>query len=165
ICRLYEQSINHFQHTFINVSDLIRVPLDKKLNNELDHILKSSFISSNDHTKKEEFQVKIRTITEFLNDLKDTEDVLVSQWAQSFTETCEYLGIENLIVKLIPQEIKCENYVPLCLKLIDIRSQLQEQTFDIEEKTIHLWSARFDISNISQSNENSFQIFPLIIFK
>ncbi|CAF3300655.1 unnamed protein product [Rotaria sp. Silwood2] len=159
ICQLYEQSINHFQHTFINVSHLIRVPLDKKLNNELDHILKSSFISSNDHTKKEEFQVAIRTITKFLNVLKDREDFLASQWAQSFTETCKYLCIENLIVKLIPKEIKCENYVPLCLKLIDIRSQLQERTFDIEEKTIHLWSARFDISNISQSNENSFQIF------
>ncbi|CAF4270503.1 unnamed protein product, partial [Rotaria sordida] len=32
ICQLYEQSINHFQHTFINVSHLIRIPLDKKLN-------------------------------------------------------------------------------------------------------------------------------------
>ncbi|CAF5087965.1 unnamed protein product, partial [Rotaria sp. Silwood1] len=60
---------------------------------------------------------------------------------------------------LIPKEIKCENYVPLCLKPIDIRSQLQERTIDIEEKTIDLWSTRFDISDINQSNENSFQIF------
>ncbi|CAF1349814.1 unnamed protein product, partial [Rotaria sordida] len=42
ICQLYEQSIHHFQHRFINVSHLIRIPLDKKLNDELDHILKSS---------------------------------------------------------------------------------------------------------------------------
>ncbi|CAF1416941.1 unnamed protein product, partial [Rotaria sordida] len=159
ICQLYEQSINHFQHRFINVSHLIRVPLDKKLNDELDHILKSSFISSQDQTKKEEFQDKIRIITEFLNDLKDAEDLLASQWSQSFIETCEYLRIENPIIKLIPKEIKCENYVALCLKFIEIRSQLQEQTINIEEKTNDLWNAHFDISNINQSNENRFQIF------
>ncbi|CAF3824124.1 unnamed protein product, partial [Rotaria sp. Silwood1] len=159
ICQLYEQSIHHFQYTFINVSHLIRVPFDKKLNDELDHIFRSSLISSNDQTIKEEFQSKIRMITEFLNDLKDIEDLLAGQWTQSFVEICEYLRIDNLIVKLIPKEIKCENYVPLCLKLIDIRSQLQERTIDIEEKTIDLWSVRFDISNINQSNENSFQIF------
>ncbi|CAF4290799.1 unnamed protein product, partial [Rotaria sordida] len=54
ICQLYEQSINHFQHRFINVSHLIRIPLDKKLNDELDHILKSSFIPFQDQTKREE---------------------------------------------------------------------------------------------------------------
>ncbi|CAF3861087.1 unnamed protein product [Rotaria sordida] len=159
ICQLYEQSIHHFQHRFINVSHLIRIPLDKKLNDELDHILKSSFISSQDQTKKEEFQDKIRIITEFLNDLKDAEDLLASQWSQSFVETCEYLRIENPIIKLIPKEIKCENYVALCLKFIEIRSQLQEQTINIEEKTNDLWNSRFDISDINQSNENSFQIF------
>ncbi|CAF4029810.1 unnamed protein product [Rotaria sordida] len=152
ICQLYEQSINHFQHTFINVSHLIRIPLDKKFNDEFDHILKSSFISSQDQTKKEEFQDKIRIITEFLNDLKDAEDLLASQWAQSFAETCEYLRVENPIIKLIPKEIKCENYVALSLKFIEIRSQLQEKTND-------RWNARFDISDINQSNENSFQIF------
>ncbi|CAF5130369.1 unnamed protein product, partial [Rotaria sp. Silwood1] len=146
-------------HTFINVSHLIRVPFDKKLNDELDHIFRSSLIPSNDQTIKEEFQSKIRMITEFLNDLKDIEDLLAGQWTQSFVEICEYLRIDNLIVKLIPKEIKCENYVPLCLKPIDIRSQLQERTIDIEEKTIDLWSTRFDISDINQSNENSFQIF------
>ncbi|CAF4302951.1 unnamed protein product, partial [Rotaria sordida] len=97
ICQLYEQSIHHFQHTFINVSHLIRIPLDKKFNDELDHILKSSFISSQNQTKKEEFQDKIRIITEFLNDLKDVEDLLTSQWAHSVAETCEYLRVENPI--------------------------------------------------------------------
>ena len=159
IRQLYLQSIHNFQHAFINVSHLINVPLDKKFSDELDHILKSSFISSNDQTKKEEFQAKIQMITEFLNDLKDIEDSLAHQWAQSITKTCVILCIENPIIKLLPIELKCENYIPLCLKFIEIRSQLQVQIIDIEEKIIDLWSAHFDIQNTNQSSENSFQVF------
>ena len=159
IHRLYQKSIHNFQHAFINVSHLINVPLDQNLSDELDHILKLSFISANDRTKKEDFQDKIRMITEFLNDLKDIEDSLARQWTQSLTETCAILCIENPIIKLLPTEIKCKNYIPLCLKFIEIRSQLQEQMIDIEEKIVDLWNAHFDIPDANQSNENSFQVF------
>ncbi|CAF1180009.1 unnamed protein product [Adineta steineri] len=159
IRQFYQKSIYNFQHAFINVSHLINVPLDKQLSDELDHILKSSFISSNNPTKKEEFQAKIRMITEFLNDLKEIEDSLARQWTDSLIETCGIFCIENPIVELLPTEIKCKNYIPLCLKLIKIRSQLQEQMIDIEEKSIDLWNAHFDIQVINQSNENSFQVF------
>ncbi|CAF1212894.1 unnamed protein product [Rotaria sp. Silwood1] len=159
VYQLYERSINLIQHAYINVSHLIRVPLDKKLNDELDYILKSWFILSNDQPEKEKLQAKIRTITEFLNDLKDVEHRLDGQWAKSFAETCEILSIENSIVSLIPKEIKCENYVPLCLKFIQIRSQLQEQVIGIEEKIINIWNARFDVPNTDQRKENSFNVF------
>ncbi|CAF4401058.1 unnamed protein product [Rotaria sp. Silwood2] len=81
------------------------------------------------------------------------------QWAQSFVDTCKALEINYEIVALIPKAIKCENYVPLCLKFIEIRSQLQERMIDIEEKTVNLWNARFDIPDTNQSQENSFQLF------
>ncbi|CAF1461212.1 unnamed protein product [Didymodactylos carnosus] len=122
-------------------------------------MLKLSFISSNDQIRKEELQDKIRTITEFLNDLKNIENCFSRLWAESLTEICALLYIENPIITLLPKEIKCENYVPLCLKLIEIRSQLQERMIDIEEKTIDLWNARFDIPDTDQPKENSFNIF------
>ncbi|CAF4597733.1 unnamed protein product, partial [Didymodactylos carnosus] len=101
----------------------------------------------------------IRTITEFLNDLKNIENCLSRRWAESLTEIYALLYIENPIITLLPKEIKYENYVPLYLKLIEIRSQLQEQMIDIEEKTIDLWNARFDIPDTDQPKENSFNIF------
>ena len=80
--------------------------MDKKLSDELDHILKLSFIHCNNQTKKEELQATIRTITEFLNDLKNIENFLARQWAQSLTETCEILSITNPIVALLPKRHK-----------------------------------------------------------
>ncbi|CAF4476513.1 unnamed protein product, partial [Rotaria sp. Silwood2] len=159
ICQLYEQSINQFQHAFINVSHLLRVPLDKNLNDELDDSLKTSFIPSNEQIQKDKFQDKVHIIAEFLNDLKVQEKFFDMQWAQSFVDTCKALEINYEIVALIPKAIKCENYVPLCLKFIEIRSQLQERMIDIEEKTVNLWNARFDIPDTNQSQENSFQLF------
>ncbi|CAM2729399.1 unnamed protein product [Rotaria socialis] len=159
VCRLYEQSINRYQHAFINVSQLLRVPLDKIHNDELDRMLKLSFIPSNDEIKKEEFQDRIEKITEFLSDVKNEERFIETEWTKSFSETCNILCIESPIVQFIPLEIKCENYVPLCLKFIEIRSQLQERMINIEEKTVKLWSARFDIPDTARSKENSFLIF------
>ncbi|CAF3231564.1 unnamed protein product [Rotaria sp. Silwood2] len=159
VCRLYEQSINQYQHAFINVSQLIRVPLDKTHNDQLDRMLKLSFIPSNDEIKKEEFQDRIEKITEFLNDVKNEERFMETEWTKSFSETCAILCIESPIIQFIPMEIKCENYVPLCLKFIEIRSQLQERMINIEEKTVKLWSARFDIPDADRSKENSFLIF------
>ena len=159
IYQLYQQSFHNCQHTFINVSHLINVPLDKKLTDELDQILKSAFSSSNNQTNKEEFRDKIRIITRFLNDLKHIEDSLAHQWVQSLTEACEILCIENPIINLLSKEIKCKNSIPICLKLIEIRFRLQEQMIDIEEKILDLWNPHFDNQDTNQSNENSFQLF------
>ena len=162
VYRLYKQFINQSQHAFINVSHLICVPLDTKLDDELNQILRLSLFPSNDQAQKENFQVNIRMITELLDDLKIVEDQFITQSAKSFVETCIPLEITNRIVSLIPREIKCENYVPLCLKLIEIRSHLQEQMLNIQEQTTNLWSIHFDVPNISDTNqltENSFQVF------
>ncbi|CAM4874703.1 unnamed protein product [Rotaria socialis] len=159
VYQLYEKSINQFQHAYINISHLLRVFLDKKLSDELNEKFTESFIPSDNQNNKDELQNNIQTITEFLTDLKATEDMLASQWAQSFVETCEYLSIENSITKLIPKEIKCENYVPLCMQLIEIRTLLQERTIDIEEKTVELWNCRFDIPVTDRLNNNNFQLF------
>ncbi|CAF3642885.1 unnamed protein product [Rotaria socialis] len=159
VYRLYEKSMNQFQHAFINISHLFRVPIDKKLSDDLNRMLDRSFILFDDPAMKDELQGKIRTITEFPDDLKNVEDLLAGQWSQYFVDTCQHLCIENGILALLPREMKCENYVSLCLKRIDLQSRLQERTIDIEEKPNDLWSARLDISDTSQSNENSFQVF------
>ncbi|CAF4327903.1 unnamed protein product [Rotaria socialis] len=159
VYRLYEKSMNQFQHAFINISHLFRVPIDKKLSDDLNRMLDRSFILFDDRAMKDELQGKIRTITEFPDDLKNVEDLLAGQWSQYFVDTCQHLCIENGILALLPREMKCENYVSLCLKRIDLQSRLQERTIDIEEKPNDLWSARLDISDTSQSNENSFQVF------
>ncbi|CAF4244673.1 unnamed protein product, partial [Rotaria magnacalcarata] len=164
VYQLYEKSMNQFQHAYINISHLLRILLDKKLSDQLDEKLTETFIASDNQNNKEELQNNIQTITAFLNDLKAIEDMLAGQWAQSFVETCECLSIENSITKLIPKEIKCENYVPLCMKLIEMRTRLQERTIDIEEKTVELWNSRFDVqdtdlSNNNNNNNNNFQAF------
>ncbi|CAM4822618.1 unnamed protein product [Rotaria magnacalcarata] len=162
VYQLYEKSMNQFQHAYINISHLLRILLDKKLSDQLDEKLTETFIASDNQNNKEELQNNIQTITAFLNDLKAIEDMLAGQWAQSFVETCECLSIENSITKLIPKEIKCENYVPLCMKLIEMRTRLQERTIDIEEKTVELWNSRFDVQDTDLSNNNNnnnFQAF------
>jgi hypothetical protein len=159
VLQFYKHMINQVQHAFMDVSQLLRVPLKQTLNDDLDKILTSSYIPSRDQTNKEEFQGKIRTINEFLNDLKGVEVVLADQYAQSLSETCKVLEIENPVLALIPKEIKCENYVSLCLKLIEVRSQLQERTIDIEEKKVVLWNARFDIANVEPQAKLIFDVF------
>jgi hypothetical protein len=37
----------------------------------------------------------MKTIKDFLKDLKDVEDFLLNQWTQSFTQMCVYLDISK----------------------------------------------------------------------
>ena len=158
VCRLYEKLINNYQHAFIDAPRLLRVSLDDTLSNELDQIFQSSFLPSSELVDKEEFEKKVQTINEFLSDLKAAENSLGSKSAQSLAEICQQWHIDNPIVHLIPREIKCENYVPLCQKLSDLRSQLRKQASEIEEKRIEQWSACFDRSATSQPRPNSFHM-------
>lgn len=158
VCRFYEKMINNYQHAFIDAPRLLRVPLDDTLSNELDQIFQSSFLPSTEVSDKVEFEKKIQTINEFLSDLKEAENSLGSKSAQSLAEICQQWHIDNPIVHLIPREIKCENYVPLCQKLSDLRSQLRKHANEIEEKSIEQWSACFDRSTTSQSIPNSFHM-------
>jgi hypothetical protein len=157
VCQLYEKSINHFQHSFITISQSLRIPIDPNLNEQLDQIFDTAFNPSDENQDKEKLQFSIRRITDFLNDLKGIEDQLLNQSTQLLTQTCEYLSIENPILQLIPADVKCQNYVPLGIKLIEIRSKLQEKTIHIEEKDTKLWNEKFDIQDSEQ--QNIFQIF------
>ncbi|CAF3815136.1 unnamed protein product, partial [Rotaria magnacalcarata] len=159
VYQLYQQAINQLQHAYANVPHLIRIPLTEELNNALDDKFKSLYLFSCDQIKKEEYQAQTRSITELLNDFKDIEDFVERESSKSLIETCRVLSIESPILALISEEIKCENYVPICLKLIEIRSKLQEKIINIEEQTTSLWNARLDSPVTDQSKENSFNLF------
>ncbi|CAF4026337.1 unnamed protein product, partial [Rotaria sordida] len=158
VCQLYEKLISNFQYSLINVSHLLCIPINNELNNQLDEILDTTLIKAYYDNKTEQLQSTVRTITEFLNALKEIEDTLLQQSSQSLIQICEYLRIENAIVSLIPSEIECENYVQFAIKLIEIRSRLQEQTIDIEEQNEAKWNDNFnDQSNEQENTENVFR--------
>jgi hypothetical protein len=46
VCQMYARSINHFQHLFIDVPHLQRVPIEKKFNDKLEQMLNSTLIDS-----------------------------------------------------------------------------------------------------------------------
>ncbi len=129
----------------INISHLLRIPIDTNLNEQLDQQFDKVFRPFDDNQDKEKLQFTINKITDFLNDLKDSEDRLLHQSSQSLKQTCENSHIGNSILELILRDLKCQNYVPLCNKLIKIRSKLQEKTIHIEEKDKKLWNKNFDI--------------------
>ena len=159
VCQLYEKTINNFHHSFNNVSHLLRIPIENQLDEQVNIILNTTFIQSSDNTDKEKLQINIKTITDLLNDLKEYENFLLAQSSLSLTETCGHLGIDNVILSLISEEIKCKNYVPLAIKLTEIRSKLQEQTIDIEEKDIKLWNENVDIQLSGQdTSKNVFRL-------
>ena len=157
ISRFYNKAIQNFQNLFLDVSQLLRVPIEQNLNDRLDVILQKEFIPNENN--KDQLQTNIRLITEFLNDLKHIEIHLVTQSSQPLKQICSVLEIQNRIVDSLVNEINCENYVPLCLKLIEIRSKLQEQTINIEEQVIHLWNPHLDIQDSDGTNPNSFELF------
>ena len=158
VCRFYEKLINNFQHAFIDAPRLLRVPLNDTLSDELDQIFQSSFLPPSDEIDKDEFEKRVQTINEFLSELKRAENALGGELAQSLAETCQKWRIYSPIVQLIPGVIKCENYVPLCQKLNELRSQLRKRANEIEEKTIKHWSAGFDDTATDQSIPNSFSV-------
>jgi len=152
ICQLYEQLINNFHYSIINTSHLLRIPIDNQQNDQLDQVLETTLIQSSQDKKPEELQLTIQTITNFLNELKDIEDTLLQQSSLSLIQVCEWLAIENPILSLISEEIKCENYILLVIKLIQIQSKLQEQTIRIEEKKEETWNDDFDPQPDKKSN-------------
>ncbi|CAF1142456.1 unnamed protein product, partial [Adineta ricciae] len=159
VLHLYQQTINQFQYALMNVSQLLRVPIEKTLSDTLNHLLVSSFVSSESTTNKDDFQAKMKLITDFLNDTILVENLLADQYSRPLVETCAILAIENSILAFIPNEIKCENYLPLCMKLIEVRSQIQEQAINTEEKKAVLWSIRVDVQNDELQSANVFDVF------
>ncbi len=159
VCQLYEELINNFHYSILNISHLLRIPIDNQQNTELDEMFIQSF--ANEQTQ--DFKSTIRTITEFLNELKDIEESLQQQSSLSLTQVCEWMTIENPILAMIPKEIKCENYVPLIIKLIEIRSKLQERTIEKEEQNKEKWNDSFNEQ--SNEQENTAGIFQTFVDK
>ncbi|CAF1248253.1 unnamed protein product [Adineta steineri] len=147
ICQLYANSISNFQHLFTDVSQLLRTPIEIQLDNELSEMLQGATISVDDIDK---IKVLIQTITDLLNDLRTNEHFLQRQWTDSLKETCSILAIENSILNLIPDGIKCENYVALCIHLIRMRTILQERMVNIEEKETKQWDENINNKPIDQ---------------
>jgi hypothetical protein len=158
--KLYETSIRGFEHLFTDVSPLLRVPINTQLNTELTKKLETSLVNSNYDNKIEKINQTIQSITNLLNDLKEIEDILQQQSIQSLTSTCTIMSVENPILKDIPENIKCENYVALSIHLIKIRSTLQEKIININEKENKiLWHEDFSPNSQwrATQQENCFQ--------
>jgi hypothetical protein len=142
--KVYQTSIRGFEHLFTNVSPLLRVPINTELNIELTKMLEKSLINVDYKNQIDKINETIRCITDFLNELKEIENTLLQQSVQSLILTCEIMTLESPILKMIPKNIKCENYVPLNIHLIKIRSALQEWILNIKEKEIKLlWHEDF----------------------
>lgn len=140
ICGFYQQAIIRVQNAYNHVSTTIDVPISEALALDLDRIFTESFLFENSEPEKEKLEQNKRVITDFLEELKDVHEDLARQSSQPFATTCEYWGFESFILGLIPVQLKCENYVPLCVKLIEIRSQLEERNIAIREKNEVKWS-------------------------
>ncbi|CAF5023623.1 unnamed protein product [Rotaria sp. Silwood1] len=86
--------------------------------------------------------------------------MMLQQSSQSLVEICLYLAIENPIVALVPSEIRCENYVPLNIHLVRLRSVLQEKKVNIEEKTIRLWQEQ--TNEQEETDKSHFQSYSTL---
>lgn len=160
VIELYAQSMNELEHLFTDVQPLLRIPIDPQLNIELIEQLNKNIVHANYENDIDKIQQMIQTITQFLNDLKNYVDFMLQRSSQEFVETCVYLAIENPILEWIPEGIRCENYVPLNIQLVQIRSTLQEQKVNIEERTIVLWQEEPDhsespVRSLSSSSSSS----------
>ena len=144
ICRLFEKIIHDFQHSFVNVPQILRMPIDTRWNVQLDEQFQQLFNPSNSQPTKEKLQESIRIIRDVLNEFKEAEQSFLSQSSESLKQTCQNLYFESSILQYIPEEIKCQNYVPIAMKLTEIRSKLQENILQIEEENAYLWDAKFE---------------------
>jgi hypothetical protein len=156
VLKLYAQSISGFQHLFTDVHHLLRVPIDVQLNNELIQNFDKNIINIDYNNDIDKIHSTIQIITEFLNDLKTTEDTLYQQSTQSLGQICKLLAIENSILSSIPEGIKCENYVALNIHLIRTRSVLQERKVNLEEKETKLWDEKFNSDESPDKQGNRF---------
>ncbi|CAF4842456.1 unnamed protein product, partial [Rotaria sp. Silwood1] len=156
VIQLYAESISGFQYLFTDIQPLLRVPIDTQLNEALIQKFNENLSLMNYTNDIEKIQLIIQTITEYLNELKTIEDILLQQSTQSLIETCQHLAIDNLIVSWIPSRIKCENYVDLCIYLIHTRSMLQERKFNFEQQQMNLWTENFNSDEEYDKQRNRF---------
>lgn len=140
IYEYYQQAIIRIQNAYNHVSSTIDIPVSNTVSAELDRVLVESFLLETIEESKEELDGKMRVITDLLEELKEVQEDLARQSSKPFASTCKFWGLESLILGLIPEEVKCENYVPLCVKLIEIRSRLQEKSIAIQERNEELWT-------------------------
>ncbi|CAF4015121.1 unnamed protein product [Rotaria sp. Silwood1] len=157
--KLYKDLIRRFEHLFSDTSPLLQMPMLSELSEQLNNILKKELIDTDDNNGDktiivQKLQSNIEDIDRLLEDLKNIEDTLVQQAAKPLAQTCTYMSIENSILSIIPEEIKCENYVSLNIQLIQVRSKLQEKTINIEEENTKQWNENFD----EESNQIEQQI-------
>ena len=151
ILKLYTESMSGFHYLFTNISPLLQVPIQPELDAQLAENL------NEDIQHIEQIQSQIQMITKLLDELKTIEDPLLQQSNKSLSEICRHLAIENAILDRIPNEIKCENYVSVCIHLIQRRSILQERKVNINEKEIKLWNE--NIHSIEQHNQQRINRF------
>ncbi|CAF5143081.1 unnamed protein product [Rotaria sp. Silwood1] len=151
--QLYEKSIGGFQYLFTDVPHLLHTPIDEQSHNELNQIIESALNLTNENLQIDEIQSIVQRITEFSNELKAIENTLLEQSTRSLREICEYITVENPIISLIPDVIKCEHYVSLNIYLIQLRSILQERTINIQEREATIWSENFDLQSDAQQQD------------
>lgn len=140
----FEKIMNDFQHLFVNVPQILRMPIESKWNSQLDEQFHQLFNPSNSKQTKEKLEESIRMINNLLDEFEETKESLLSQASQSLKLTCQNVNFESPIVQYIPEEIKCQNYIPVATKLTEIRSKLQENIQQIEEEDAYLWDATFE---------------------
>ena len=56
------------------------------------------------------------------------------------------MSIDNMVLDGMSDQIKCENYVTLCIHFIRMRTILRERIVTIEEKQSKLWNEYFNIT-------------------
>ncbi|CAF3909299.1 unnamed protein product, partial [Rotaria sordida] len=156
IQKLYSNAISDFQYLFTDVPHLLRTPIDDQLNEELKQAINVNLINMEYDENGEKLKSTIRTISEFLNELRAIEVPLFEQSTQPLRKTCEYLTIESPILLWIPSEIRCENYVSLSIHLIRCRSNLQEKLVNIQEKQNILWTEGIDENQNPNELKNPF---------
>ncbi|CAF1380067.1 unnamed protein product, partial [Rotaria sordida] len=165
IRQLYANSISGFQHLFTDVSQLLRISIDNQLDYELNQMLTGAIISIDYNDNIDKIKLTIQMITDLLNDLRLIENFLLQQSNHSLKETCDILNIENSILSFIPNEIKCENYVAVSIHLIRMRTILQEQIVNIEEKQTKQWNENFNIkSSFEEEQQQQKQVNRFLDF-
>lgn len=159
IQRLYEEAINNFQNTFAHITQSMRIRLEPNKSNELDKNLENFFLIPIQNDDQEVIEKRLENITDFINNLKQSYLIFQMQPAESFEYVCEVLEYSADMYKLIPVGTKCENYVQVCQKLIDIRSVLYEKKINIRERITTLWNPYVDEPNVNSMNTNDFEAF------
>ncbi|CAF5108871.1 unnamed protein product, partial [Rotaria sp. Silwood1] len=150
IGKLYRDLIRNFEYSFVNIPDLLRIPIDADLSNKLQQIFERELINISYNENIDVLQSHMQQINQLLDDLKSIEDILLRQSTESLRSISENMRINNEILMLIPKEIKCENYISLSIYLNQVKSILQERKINIEKKAAHLWQENFDSNRNEQ---------------